>query len=179
MIVKNIRSILPFLLLAVLSCKKTDEEKNSDGDKMVLVYLAANNDLRDKAVRSVEQLRRGASGLNGNLLAYVKTASEHSHLLKIRQTDNVHPVWDTLRTYRDENAADPGFFSTVVRDARTFSPARSYGLVLWSHATSWAPPAPRVGTFSFGRDEDRADGGGTGGNGHTDGRPVHQRGCGL
>jgi hypothetical protein len=126
-------------------------------EKMVLVYLSAHNDLQADAINSIHNLEKGFKAGNGNtLLVYVKTSFDKSYLLRISADQAGQTVTDTLKTYEDENSADAAFMQRVIADARALCPARSYGLVLWSHATSWAPPVNRpVTPESFGYDNEK------------------------
>ncbi|HWK56024.1 MAG TPA: clostripain-related cysteine peptidase [Parapedobacter sp.] len=131
-------------------CEKGRESELEFNDQMVLIYIAANNDLKPEALASVNELERGyRDGLN--LLVYLKTSSEVSVILKIKADDTPDIGSDTIAIYGNENSSDPYFLSRVVNDARKLSPASSYGLVLWSHASSWAPPL-EIRLKSFGQD---------------------------
>lgn len=102
---------------------------------------------------TIRKLQHGVSKVNGNLLVYIKIDSGKSHLLKIKHSNSSIVDCDTLKTYGNENSSEPSFLATVIRDSRILYPADSYGLVLWSHATSWAPPAQMVTPFTFGEDQ--------------------------
>lgn len=145
---------ISLLLLVVSSvffgCKKQIINDPDSADQMVLVYIAANNDLWLEAINSVNELERGYSGKN-SLLVFIKTESERSYLLKIKPDNTARIVSDTVATYGSENSSDPRFMSRVIADARSISPASTYGLVLWSHASSWVPPRD-ISLKSFGED---------------------------
>ncbi|MEC3878256.1 clostripain-related cysteine peptidase [Parapedobacter sp. 10938] len=117
---------------------------------MVLIYIAANNDLRTEALNSVNKIE-SAYEPSLNLLVYLKIGSESSVILKVKSDNTSEIVSDTIAIYGNENSSDPYFLSRVVNDARKLSPASSYGLVLWSHASSWAPPL-EIRLKSFGQD---------------------------
>lgn len=120
---------------------------------MVLVYMEANNDLRYDALNSINMMEKGAAALNGTLLVYIKTNSTNSYLLKIKpDADENRIVSDTVKVFNSSNPSDANFLHNVVQYAQTEFSAQSYGLILWSHATSWAPPSGQLKTFSFGED---------------------------
>lgn len=147
-----------FFLLMVsvhFSCKKeTSIAAKEKVNKMVLVYMEANNDLRYDALNSINNMEKGAQNIDGVLLVYIKTSSIRSYLLKIKyDVDDNRIVSDTVKTFEASNPSDVQFMKDVISYAQTEYPANSYGLVLWSHATSWAPPNNSgVTTKSFGRD---------------------------
>lgn len=147
------RLILTYTILLTLisSCKKPDILPPVAGaaDKMVLIYLAANNDLRLDAIQSLKKIQNGYSYSDKNrIVVYTKTSSEHAYLLSLQGNNKI----DTLFKYVGENSSDPIFMERVIADSRKFVPASSYGLVLWSHATSWKPARNQVTTKSFGDD---------------------------
>jgi hypothetical protein len=143
-----------FLQLLQVSCKKTDVVKREKVNNMVLVYMEANNDLRYDALNSINRMELGAKNLNGTLLVYIKTSSVRSYLLKIKyDEDDNRIVSDTVKVFENNSTSDPEFFKDVLQYAQSEYPADSYGLVLWSHATSWAPASTgSISTKSFGRD---------------------------
>lgn len=143
-----------FLFLsASLSCKKEGAIKKSIAKKTVLVYMEANNDLRYDALNSINMMEKGAGALDGTLLVYIKTNSANSYLLKIKADADVNRiVSDTVKVFNSSNPSDAQFLHDVVQYAQAEFPAQSYGLILWSHATSWAPPSGQLKTFSFGED---------------------------
>jgi hypothetical protein len=148
-------SLIIVLLLIQVSCKKSDVVKSRDKvNNMVLVYMEANNDLRYDALNSINRMELGANNLNGTLLVYIKTSSVRSYLLKIKyDADDNRIVSDTVKVFENSSTSDPEFFKDVVQYTQSEYPADSYGLVLWSHATSWAPASTgTISTKSFGRD---------------------------
>ncbi|MCX2481141.1 clostripain-related cysteine peptidase [Pedobacter sp. MC2016-15] len=155
---KSLQSFLlkPALVLLLIflqfSCKKS-EIKKEKVNSMVLVYMEANNDLRYDALNSINRMEKGAQALDGILLVYIKTSSVRSYLLKIKfDEDENRIVSDTIKVFENNSTSDPEFFKDVINYAQTEFPANNYGLVLWSHATSWAPANTGISTKSFGRD---------------------------
>lgn len=156
---KSVLYILSAILASLLAgCKKDDgiSPLQIESDRMVLVYIAANNDLQHDAVNSIIKMQNGFTENRGNkLLVYAKLGSGSSYLLDIRSSQSTRIVADTLKSYSVGNSADPLFLKMVIEDSRRVVKAKSYGLVMWSHATSWLPPASKIGmtTKSFGYDE--------------------------
>lgn len=137
------------LMIFLCACKKDHENEPTYADRMVLIYIAANNDLKDEAVNSVNELEN-AYQAGFNLLVYLKIGPESSIILKVKSDNTSEIVSDTVAIYGNENSSDPDFLMRVVNDARRICPASSYGLVLWSHASSWAPPlGVRLKSFGY------------------------------
>lgn len=159
MVTTNRLLLIWFLMTATLinvSCKKNDDvlPGKEKVKKMVLIYMEANNDLRYEALTSINRMEKGAKDIDGILLVYIKTSSIRSYLLKIKYDPDENRITsDTVKTYQSSATSDPEFLKDVVSNAQKEYPAETYGLVLWSHATSWAPPEnAMIKTKSFGRD---------------------------
>lgn len=145
---------ITFLVLFLLvSCKKEPNVINSDQqiEKMVLIYMAANNNLRLDADKALQQIKNSYEfNENHKLLVFITTSSNKSYLLNVKGNNQL----DTVNVYSGRNSADPLFLAKVITDSRTSAPALSYGLILWSHGTSWKPfSAGEITTKSFGLDE--------------------------
>jgi hypothetical protein len=136
------------------SCKKnTGIPDKQVVKKMVLVIMEANNDLRFDALNSINMMEKGAQGIDGTLLVYIKTSAVRSYLLKIKyDADANRIVSDTVKTFENSPSSDPEFIKDLIKYSQSEYPAANYGLILWSHATSWAPANAGVKTKSFGRD---------------------------
>lgn len=148
---KQVATLL--LLLTLFACKKNAEDQPVIPERSVLIYIGANNNLHDDALITVEKIVAGAKSVpNGSVVVYLKTQSA-SCLLKI-STGRSPVRIDTVKKYVAGNSSDPVFLGEVIKDARACAPAKSYGLVLWSHATAWAP-AEKVSPESFGSDDFR------------------------
>lgn len=149
---KQVTTLLLFLTLCACKKNAADQEPVLP-ERSVLIYIGANNNLHDDALLTVDKILEGAKlAPAGGLVVYLKTQF-HSCLLKISTGKPVVQI-DTIKNYTTGNSSDPAFLSAVIKDARACAPARSYGLVLWSHATSWSP-APEVSHESFGSDNFR------------------------
>lgn len=143
------------VVIGLQGCKKPNITASKPIiNKMVLVYVAANNNLKLDALRSINLMEQGAKLINGNLLVFVKTTSNSSYLLKIKYDNSDKIISDTIKSYTNRNTSDPAFLKEVIADSRQLSPALSYGLVMWSHATSWTPPS-NIKTKSFGSDNNQ------------------------
>jgi hypothetical protein len=151
------RLIIPCLCIAFFfqNCKKEHEPSGAVfRGRTVLIYMAANNDLAADAVRSFDAMRAGAINFQGNLLVLLKTKPSVSYLIRINSSSK---SIDTLKVYYGYNTSDPKFLSKVIDDSKTVAPSNSYGLVLWSHGTSWAParnPIPNAIGYDEGSEMD-------------------------
>lgn len=151
--------LLASVILVILSCKKDKSfNRNNQVARTVLIYMAANNNLAYDALNSFKKIKNGVASINGNLLVLLKTESARSYLLKVDPKERI----DTLKTYNAQNTSDPIFLSQVISDSKFLYPAKSFGFVFWSHATSWAPPSnleikvKSIG-YDFGKEMDIKD----------------------
>jgi len=122
-------------------------------DNMILMYISANNNLKSDAINSIEKIKEGVKeNINNKLLVFLKTSPIDSYLIKIDKRQGVI-FTDTIEHYLYQNASDQNFLKKVIQDSRDAVYAKKYGLVLWSHATSWLPSNNTIKTKSFSSDD--------------------------
>lgn len=130
------------LLIAIIlspifcSCHHDDEPESNLSQRTVLVYMAAENNLTNFAYADIEEMKTGSQSLNDkqNLILYVDRANSKTTPFLVRVKGGA--LVDTI--YMDEGlAADPTVMERVIRKTKTLYPAKSYGMVLWGHASGW------------------------------------------
>lgn len=145
------------ILFICCGCKKDGPEPTSRSsyDHSLIVIMEANNNLRTFALDNINEMELAAKDLhNSAVIVYIRSSDEEAVLLKIKfDNDRRVIVSDTLKVYSLLESS-PLQLKRAIADAKTLCPASSYGLILWSHATSWAPPNPTgMQVFSFGEDK--------------------------
>jgi len=145
------------LVIVHISCKKNSyisEVNPKANSKMVLVYMEANNNLKSDAMACINAMENGFVDIDGVLLVYIKSTNGKSYLLKIKHDlYNKTIISDTVKVFENEDLSNPIFLKSVIEYSQMKYPADSYGLILWSHATSWAPPKlSKANVESFGSD---------------------------
>jgi hypothetical protein len=110
--------------------------------------MAADNDLWADALADVEEMQAGYSERGANLVIFLDPVGEPPRLLRVSPGATA-----TVKTYPELNSADASQLRQALSDAVALYPAKSYGLVLWSHGTSWLPSEHRL--KSFGEDNGR------------------------
>ncbi|RHJ78697.1 clostripain-related cysteine peptidase [Parabacteroides sp. AM08-6] len=152
------------LCLGLAGCSKENNEPEVKPKRTVLAYIIANNSLSSFATGNLKSMIESASDKNlngGNLLVYYAQRNELPRLLRIEETkENINQSdvlkgyieEHTIKTYDSQNAVDPEIMQSIIRDAVTLAPADSYGLVLWSHGTSWFPSNLNSMLRAFGQD---------------------------
>ncbi|HMR20121.1 MAG TPA: clostripain-related cysteine peptidase [Sphingobacterium sp.] len=138
--------ILLYVSISVLvifgGCKDKKPQPPEEQEKFrtVLVYLAANNTLYEEADLNMDQMEEAIGEVDGNLIVYAKLRFGGSpKLYHISKTEGRKEI----KTYGAHNSSDPAVMTQVIQDTKTLYPAKTYGLVLWSHATGWVPPDVR------------------------------------
>ena len=132
---------IPFALLLLLcSCSKEDDEKETLPARTVIACLAADNDLWEDALRSIEEMKAAFTEGGAKLIVFADIAGEAPCILEISSNTAT-----TVKVYPDEcNPADASQMREILEDITAMYPAGSYGLILWSHASSWLPAGAQL-----------------------------------
>jgi len=137
----HIKIVFFLLLFILVSCQKEEIQK-TPATRTIIAYIAANNDLAGDASFSLQQMEQGFSEKDVNLVAFVAESGENPQLMEIHQGNN-----KVIKTYSVLNTADPAVIKEILQDAIDLYPAQEYGLILWSHGSSWMPNG--IGLRSF------------------------------
>lgn len=119
-------------------CRRKDEPKPLPdiSARTILVYMVASNNLGTAGFdwADIEEMKRGmATKPDGRLLVY-HAAAQGTPILKEITAAGV----DTLLTYDNLMlSVDSRRMEQVWEDVRRLAPAKTYGLVLWSHGSGW------------------------------------------
>jgi len=141
---KHILLIIGLFLLVFSACEKEESPENLSR-RTIIVYMAADNDLSYDAFESLQQMKQGFSEAGTRLVVFFDQADEDPCLAEI------HPGKDVIvKSYPTLNSADPAVLNEILQDAINLYPAKEYGLILWSHGSSWMPNG--IGLRSFGND---------------------------
>lgn len=124
------------LLAALCSCHHDDDPEDNRARRTVFVYMAAENNLARFADDDLSEMQTGSLKLtdDDNLVVYVDRAGSTTtpYLARVYKGELI----DTL--FMPEGlAADPTVLTRALRQAKTVYPAKSYGVVLWGHASGW------------------------------------------
>ena len=138
--VYSLFSLILISLFLGVSCEKIGLGR--DYDRVVLLYLAANNNLSTYAKDNVAALRDGyVPSVNDKniLLVYKHIKGEKPELVRMYKDQNGLFVEDIVAFYEDHNSASPEVLKGVLTKIKTIFPADNYGVILWSHASGWLP----------------------------------------
>jgi hypothetical protein len=107
--------------------------------------MAADNDLYADVLNDLEEMKQGFSEKGTNLIVFIDILNEAPYLLEI------HPGKETyIQSYSELNSATPAVLAEITGEIIEMYPAQEYGLILWSHGTSWMPAGSNL--RSFGKD---------------------------
>jgi hypothetical protein len=136
--------LLPILLIFLVTCSEDDSiiHEIIPANRTIIVYMAADNNLSFDALDDIEEMKQSFSATGVNLIVFADIQGEEPYLLQIS------PGRETfIKSYPELNSADAGTMQTVIREIATMYPAEEYGLILWSHGTSWLPAGNRLRSF--------------------------------
>ena len=128
------------ILFGMTSCSWYEEEDNRY-DRTVLVYMAADNSLSSYTWDDIDEMVLAAGDIPKNSCLYIYVDDKHNmpRILSIEQQEEGN-TYKTIHQYTEEhNSGDPETLGLVMEWIINNSPSESYGLVLWSHGTSWMP----------------------------------------
>jgi len=151
-----ISALCLLLIFAFYSCKKDDpiENERVKLKRNVLIVLEANNSLRGEAIRTVNDIEYGYDkNQDSEIYVLLKSQPSESVLLRIQPDKDLREInSDTVRIIKNvHSSAD--LIGEVAFLVQQLSPAESYGIILWSHGTSWYPSADWFpNTKAFGDD---------------------------
>ncbi|MDD4033480.1 MAG: clostripain-related cysteine peptidase [Bacteroidales bacterium] len=125
---------LVICLFSFSSCKKDDTTPELP-NRTVIVYMVSDNALYENALDNIEQMKEGWGAYDGNLIIYFDSPNDLPRLMKMEKNGTL----TTIKAYPDQNSALPGVMKGAIGDAQRLYPAKSYGVILWSHGTGWVP----------------------------------------
>lgn len=129
-----------WVMISLVSCRNADDEPEVDanGERTVLVWLAGDNNLSSEVSRKISALAQGyfaAKQPDTRLLVYADRKNDHPQLIEIVGKGELK----VLATYPAHNSASSETLNRMLTEMMETAPAKSYGLILFSHATGWLP----------------------------------------
>ncbi|MDR1340734.1 MAG: hypothetical protein LBK58_11880 [Prevotellaceae bacterium] len=138
------KNIIIFIVLLFASCSKDEYTEPVRAERTVIAYMAADNDMSDVVPVDLEEMKRAYRETGVNLLVLMDMSNETPYLLKITENGE-----QKIKTYQEFNSADPASMNKLLGEIIEMYPAESYGLILWSHGTSWLPSGVQLKSFAL------------------------------
>ncbi|PXV60104.1 cysteine peptidase C11 family protein [Dysgonomonas alginatilytica] len=131
------------LLFLLFSCINDEECISIAPRHILIVYMGGDNNLSGETDQKIEAIRSGWKASDGDkLLIYQDGAGTAPTLTEIVNRKGQNTL-NILKTYSEENSADPQVFARVIAEVQALYPlssnGRTYGLLLFSHASGWLP----------------------------------------
>ena len=131
------KSTLTFLItcLTVLCACHHDDPKPERAGRVVLVYMAAENNLNAQSFGDLSEMMEGSNQISKNdkLLVFVDKKNLNPYILKMENGDTVR-----MKTFKENLVtADPATLRVALQWMLDKYQADSYALVLWGHADGW------------------------------------------
>lgn len=136
--------ILCLIAALTVGCKSADEPVESVR-RTLLIYMETRNSLDRDADDDLREMAAAEIPADCRLLVYKSRYDVAPSIVEIRNGRET-----VLKTYaEDASAVDPEQMQTVLADVRALAPARSYGLVLWSHSSGWRQSPKKSRAFGL------------------------------
>lgn len=133
-------AFIVFFSLFLSACCKID---NTDTyDKVIILYMAANNNLDSYARENVSALKTGyIPKLDDSqvLLLFKHLSGETPVLVRLFKNSSGVVQEELVKTYSGWNSASAATLEEVFTTVKYNFIASEYGLILWSHSTGWLP----------------------------------------
>lgn len=137
------RKILTYLCAIAVtasSCNAAgDCDPCPDVERVLIVYIAADNNLSGYEQEKIQALRDGwTQNENDRIIVYRDCRIDEPRLIEISNLAPDDPPRE-IASYPTENSANPETLARVINDVKNLYPADSYGLIVFSHASGWLP----------------------------------------
>ena len=130
-----------FIVMFLASCRDDYDLPSPAPERILIAYFGGDNNLSSETHHKTEALRQGWTAENNDryrLFIYRDAAMAAPMLLEIKNRKG-QAVVDTVEIYGEENSASAEVFARTVSEIHRKYPAKSYGLLFFSHASGWLP----------------------------------------
>lgn len=108
-----------FLIYSVMifsACHDSDKIEPEYGERTVLIYMAADNNLNKDGETNIKSILKGMEQTAGRLVIYIDPRYDVPCLLTVKGGKGCR--LDTLETYTEENSASPEVLARVVKEVQ-------------------------------------------------------------
>jgi hypothetical protein len=127
--------------LFLSACHDEDDlDDPREAARVLLVYLGGDSNLSHETLLKINAMQEGWQVGDAPVIIYRDDVSPGgSCLLRLAGERDGWYALDTLATYDEENSASSSVLRRVTEYVKRHYPAKSYGLLLFSHASGWLP----------------------------------------
>ncbi len=118
------------IFLVFISCANTDKYIYGIKDKVLVIYIIADNNLNIQANAFINSLSDTTIENNCEVIIYIDDNSS-PRLYKIKNGLCL------IRQYEEHNSTSPKNINSILSYIAQRYPAKETGLILWSHGTGW------------------------------------------
>lgn len=139
---KAIRFFLLTTIFAVFISSCCKEDNPDSFEKVIVLYMAANNNLDSYARENISALKTGFVPDKSDsevLLLFKHLSGEQPKLVRIYKNNGVVEE-EQVKLFNGYNSASAQTLEEVLSTVKKSYSAAEYGLILWSHSTGWLPP---------------------------------------
>jgi len=140
--IKNLRiTFFLGLVIILVSCIK-DNSDIPQYRRVVVLYLAANNNLSSYASNNIVSLKEGylpGEDSRDIILVYSHISGSNPKLLRLYKDGSGKVMEDVVANFEAQNSVTPDVFKNLLNKVKIIFPAEEYGLILWSHGSGWLP----------------------------------------
>jgi hypothetical protein len=118
--------------------------------------MVGDNTLNPYVDKDINEMERGwKDSFDGDLIVYIDQKNKSPYILKISSDRTNDIVSKEVMKYSEQNSSSLEVMEQVFKDIKSMYPAKSYGLILWSHASGWLPKTSSL-TKTFGDDDGKS-----------------------
>lgn len=140
--IKYISIVFVLGLFTILSSCIKNNTDDPEYRRVVVLYLAANNNLSSYASNNIVSLKEGylpGEDSKDIVLIYSHLSGSNPKLLRLYKDDSGKVQEDVVANFDSQNSATPQVLENLLNKVKIIFPAEEYGLILWSHASGWLP----------------------------------------
>jgi hypothetical protein len=102
--------------------------------------MVGDNNLDSYIESDINEMERGwEDSYDGNMIVYVDQKRVSPYILEISSDRSNSVVSKEVMKYSEQNSSSIEVMERVLSDIKSMYPAKSYGLIFWSHASGWLP----------------------------------------
>lgn len=156
---KIVMSLLYGLMLSFVACDDKDDKPTPPVEKephrTVLAYIVSDNSLNSFSGDDINEMLVGMQSVDtdiNNLLVY-EDSNNDPVLYRIIKDKNGTAQKEIIKEYNEQLSTTPEVMKQICSEVFTNYPAKSYGMIYWSHGDGWKPMPLTSSTRWIGQDK--------------------------